>query len=139
MAKFKYNTAIAALMEFMNAYEEKTPDGKEKTLSTDDAGKLIKLMAPFTPYLAEEIWHNLYPDSLESIHTSLWPEYDPKMLEGEQVEIPVQINGKTRAVISVNPPVAKSQPEVVKIVFTPALNSASTPSTNGKKLVRKRI
>ncbi|MBI2309769.1 leucine--tRNA ligase [Candidatus Collierbacteria bacterium] len=117
VAKFKYNTAIAALMEFMNAYEEKTPDGKEKTLSTDDAGKLIKLMAPFTPYLAEEIWHNLYPDSLESIHTSLWPEYDPKMLEGEQVEIPVQINGKTRAVISVNPPVAKSQPEMVKIVM----------------------
>lgn len=117
IGNFKYNTAIASLMEFMNAYEEKTSDGKENILSTDDAGKLIKLFAPFAPYITEEIWHNLYPDSQDSVHLSPWPEYDPKMLEGEQVEMPVQINGKTRAVIAVDPAVAKSQPEMVKVIM----------------------
>ena len=120
IAKFKYNTAIAALMEFMNVYEEK--GRKQKTenreqISKEDAAKLIKLFAPFTPYLAEEIWHQLYPGSSGSIHSSSWPEYDPKMLAGEQIEIPVQINGKTRTVLSVNPAVAKSQPEVVKVIM----------------------
>ena len=114
IAKFKYNTAIAALMEFMNVYEEKTSDGKEKMLSGNDAEKLIKLFAPFAPYISEEIWHRLYPDSSESIHLSSWPEYDPKILEGEQIEIPVQINGKTRAVISVDPSKAQSQSDIEK-------------------------
>jgi len=127
LAKFKYNTAIAALMGFMNEYEEKereqeTENREQRTenreqISKEDAAKLIKLFAPFTPYLAEEVWHNLYPDSRDSIHLSPWPEYDHKMLEGEQIEIPVQVNGKTRAVIEVDPAVAKSQPEVIKVIM----------------------
>ena len=63
-------------------------------LSTDDGAKLIKLFAPFAPYISEEIWRYLYPDSSESIHLSSWSEYDPKILEGELVEILVQVNGK---------------------------------------------
>ncbi|MBI5356281.1 leucine--tRNA ligase [Candidatus Collierbacteria bacterium] len=117
ISKFKYNTAIAALMEFMNAYEEKTSNEKENILSTDDKGKLIKLFAPFVPYITEEIWHNLYPDSQDSIHLSLWPEYDSKILERERIEIPVQINGKTRAVISADPSTAKIQSGIEKIAM----------------------
>ena len=84
IAKFKYNTAIAALMEFMNVYEGKPLTGKRKCCHWQRCGKLIKLFAPFAPYISEEIWHRLYPDSSESIHLSSWPEYDPKILEGEQ-------------------------------------------------------
>jgi len=117
IAKFKYNTAIASLMEFMNAYEERVSDGKENILSTDDAGKLIKLFAPFAPYITEEIWHYLYPDSSGSIHSSSWPEYNSKILEGEMVEIPVQINGKTRAIISADQSTAKSQSGIEKMAM----------------------
>ena len=117
ITKFKYNTAIASLMEFMNVYEEKTLEGEEKLLSTDDAGKLIKLFAPFAPYITEEIWHHLYPNSSESIHLSVWPEYDSKILEGEMVEIPVQINGKTRAVMSVDRLTAKNQSGIEKMAM----------------------
>ena len=136
LAKFKYNTAIAALMEFMNVWDEESR--KQETedrghLFKEDAEKLVKLFAPFAPYITEEIWHNLFPDSQDSIHLSPWPEYNPKMLEGEQIEIPVQVNGKTRAVMVVDPAVAQSQSEVVKVIMD---NQQVSKYLENKKIVK---
>jgi leucyl-tRNA synthetase len=136
IGKFKYNTAIASLMEFMNVYEENEREQKAENreqFSKEDAAKLFKLFAPFAPYITEEIWHRLYPDSSGSIHSSQWPEYDSKILEGEQVEIPIQINGKTRAVMAVDPAVAQSQSEVVKVIMD---NRQVSKYLENKKIVK---
>lgn len=90
----KHNTAIAALMEFLNAWY----DGG--TLSKKDAGAYLHLLAPFAPFLAEELWQQINQYSIfniqYSIHSQPWPKYDPKLAKEEQVTIIIQVNGKMR-------------------------------------------
>lgn len=88
--KLKFNTAIAALMELINAWEAGGNPSK------DDVQALIKVLAPFAPFLAEELWHHLEPAS-ESIHLLDWPTWDERIIAAGDISIPVQINGKLRA------------------------------------------
>jgi leucyl-tRNA synthetase len=110
-----YNTAIAAMMSFLSEWS------KDGQLSRADAGKFLKLLAPFAPHLAEELWHSLtkFPTwekmSKTSIHLQPWPEYDPKLVEEEEVTIVVQVNGKVRGQIKVKSEIRNSQPEIEKL------------------------
>lgn len=97
-----FNTAIAALMELVNdlyklkieiPYGQAAEDWKW-TLET-----LAQLVAPFTPHIAEEIWHNLGHET--SIHTSTWPIHDEQYLVEDTMTIVVQVNGKVRAQLQV--------------------------------------
>lgn len=115
VAKFKYNTAIAALMEFVNAWEGRGRKTEPKQLTRSDGGKLVKLLAPFAPHLAEEIWERLGNEP--SVHLSHWPEYDEAQLVTERVEIPVQVNGKTRAVLTVEAGKAGDEGAVAKLAL----------------------
>lgn len=89
------NTAVAAIMEFANelsAYtEDATADPKLLRLALRD---LILILSPFTPFVCEELWQRL--EGTAVLETP-WPTHDPRALEGVEVEIPVQINGKVRA------------------------------------------
>ena len=60
----------------------------------------MRLLAPFAPHLAEELWHRLGEPF--SVHTQPWPQHDRRLLEDEEIEIPVQVNGKTRGTIIVS-------------------------------------
>jgi len=111
-----YNTAIAAMMSFLNQW------GKgDSQLSKTDAGNFLKLLAPFAPYLSEELWYSLtkkdtYPKmSIKSIHLQPWPEYDPKLVEEEEITIVVQVNGKVRGQIKIQNSKSKIQNEVEKL------------------------
>jgi leucyl-tRNA synthetase len=91
-----YNTALAALMEYLNAlrYEGRVP-------SLDEVRPLVLMVAPFAPHLSEELWERLGSD--QSVFEGvLWPEYDPQKLRAEVVEMPVQVNGRLRATIVVD-------------------------------------
>lgn len=59
----------------------------------------VRLLAPFAPHLAEELWHRLGEPF--SVHTQPWPQYEERLLEDEEVEIPVQVDGKVRGTITV--------------------------------------
>ncbi len=91
--EFKFNTAIAKMMILLNALEkeEKVVLGSYKTL--------LKLLAPFAPHIAEELW-SLVSEST-SIHLSDWPKHDEKMVIDDVVTIGIQINGKVRDEIEV--------------------------------------
>ncbi len=89
----KFNTAIAAMMEFINDWEN-------RALSEEDAKRFLQILAPFTPFITEEIWHEVFGQK-ESIHLSNWPKVKGKIIE-EEVVIPVQVNGKLRATIKVS-------------------------------------
>ncbi|MBD3328895.1 leucine--tRNA ligase [Candidatus Dojkabacteria bacterium] len=86
----KFNTAIAALMKFFNEFGDSDFDKTEVEI-------LLKLIAPFAPHLAEELWEKLGNEY--SIHSADWPEFKGIDTSEDEVEIPVQINGKVRGTV----------------------------------------
>ena len=92
-----FNTAVSELMKLLNVIEE-----SPTSLSQPQAEMFLKLLAPFAPHLAEEIWHESL-DHKESIHLELWPLYNPALLVMSLVSVAVQVNGRTRAVIEIAP------------------------------------
>ena len=101
----KYNTAVAAMMEFLNSWEDKLKDQIVKSkgksmmpLSRRSAKLFLKILAPFAPFMTEIIWQDIFGEK-SSIHLAAWPEVDKKLLKEENVTIPVQVNGKIRTTI----------------------------------------
>ncbi|MCX7881232.1 MAG: leucine--tRNA ligase [Patescibacteria group bacterium] len=101
IGQIKFNTAIASMMEFLNEYEKKPQE-----LSKENAKKFLQILAPFAPFLTEEIWREVFGEK-ESIHLSKWPQAEE--VEESEIIIPVQVNGKLRGTIKV-----KSQKSKVK-------------------------
>lgn len=90
-----YNTAIAAMMEYLNVVRE---GGRRANRS--EIEPLVVLVAPFAPHLAEELWERL--GHAESIFEGAnWPTYDPEKATVDVVEFVVQVNGKVRSRLSV--------------------------------------
>jgi len=89
----KHNTAIAALMELTNEIKRLEVNNRQVVET------LLKLLAPFAPHITEELWERLgHP---RSIFQEKWPEYDPALVEKEEIELVVQINGKVRRRINI--------------------------------------
>lgn len=95
---FKYNTAIAHLMEYYNSLNDFYI--KNKMLDIKYAKIFLQLLAPFAPHMTEEIWAKLGNNS--SIHLSSWPSFDEAMLISDEIVIPIQINGKRRGEVTVS-------------------------------------
>jgi leucyl-tRNA synthetase len=93
--KLAYNTAIAAMIEFVNLATQQ--DG----LTADQLDRFARLLCPFAPHIAEEFYAMLGEQSLCSL--AAWPDYDQSMLVDETIELPVQVKGKVRGRISVPP------------------------------------
>ena len=89
----KYNTAIAAMMGFLNSWSQSA--SRRSELSKQDAGVFLRLLAPFAPHITEELWVEVLKNKF-SVHQQPWPKYDPKLAKEEKVEIVVQVNGKLR-------------------------------------------
>ena len=85
----RFNTAISTLMIAVNEIE------KTDQVARAEYETLLKLLAPFAPHVAEELWMSL--GNKKSIHVSSWPEFDPALAADDEVTIVVQINGKMRA------------------------------------------
>lgn len=89
----KFNTAIAALMTFMNEVGREKKIGKEQLLS------FVKLLNPFAPHIAEEIYQAQGGEG--SLQLASWPEYDEAKTVDDSIEIGVQVNGKLRATVTI--------------------------------------
>jgi len=76
---------------------------------------MVKLIAPFAPYLAEELWTNVLGNPF-SVHQQEWPTYDPRKLEEKMTTIIVQINGKTRGKIDIESDKANAKDTVILAV-----------------------
>ncbi|MBR5640993.1 MAG: leucine--tRNA ligase [Firmicutes bacterium] len=93
--RFNFNTAISAIMELVNEmYRYKELDDINLGLLADATEKLVLVLAPFVPHIAEEMWEELGGEGL--VYDAKWPEVDENMLVKDTVEIVVQINGKVR-------------------------------------------
>lgn len=97
----KYNTAIAALMTFLNEV------GKEKKIGRAQLLCFVKLLNPFAPHIAEEIYQNQGGEG--SLQLASWPEHDEAKTVDESIEIGVQVNGKLRATVTIPTDCEKSE------------------------------
>jgi leucyl-tRNA synthetase len=117
IARLSYNTATAAMMEYMNALR-----GGERTPHRAEVEPLVQLVSPFAPHIAEELWERL--GHTKSIFDSGWPTYDPALIAEEEIELVVQVNGKVRGKVRVPRDVAQDaalegalrEPSVAKFV-----------------------
>lgn len=99
LTNFSFNTAIARLMELTNALYRYTDGPINKTYALNTIQTMMKLMAPFAPHFAEELWERLGGEY--SIFNQPFPEYDESALAQEEVTYPLQVNGKVRERFSV--------------------------------------
>ena len=101
--RWHFNTSIAAIMEMLNLFSEHEDaivnaveaDARARAIITN----LVLLLSPFAPYLAAELWDQIGGTSV--INKEPWPKADPDKMVELTIEIPVQVNGKLRAVVQV--------------------------------------
>ncbi|MEK9158209.1 MAG: class I tRNA ligase family protein, partial [Patescibacteria group bacterium] len=93
----KFNTGVSGLMKLFNGLEEVVGD---KKVSKEQYEKVLLLIAPFAPHMAEELWQETLGNGT-SVHLQKWPEFDEKLLAEELVSFVVQVNGKHRATFQV--------------------------------------
>ena len=105
LESFSLNTVISAFMEHTNTLVAIAK--KEGGVDRDTLDTLAVLLAPFAPHMAEEIWEEL--GNKESVFRAGWPKYDTEAMKDDEIEIPVQINGKTRAVIKISVEATKEE------------------------------
>ncbi len=107
---FSFNTAVARLMEFVNAiYAYESAVDKKNAFYKDCAKDLVLLLAPFAPHFAEELWEMLGQEY--SVFNQPYPEFDPSAMVLDEVELAVQINSKLRGRVTVASSASKEEVE----------------------------
>jgi len=94
-----FNTAIAAMMEFVNELYKFKVDGFSKDVWQDSLKALVQMLAPFAPHMADELWEQLGQEGL--VQNASWPVWDDALIVEDVISIAVQVNGKLRGEISV--------------------------------------
>ena len=92
--RLSYNTAIAAMMEYMNVMRR-----GERIPRVHEVEPIVRMVSPFAPHIAEELWERLGHDG--SVFDAGWPSFDPSLVEEELIELAVQVNGKLRGRLKV--------------------------------------
>jgi len=145
--EFKYNTAISAIMEYVNALKAQTqnadvntfgkqsldtkqnPSIKSHNVSETEAEgirsniylkTLVLLLSPFTPHLAEEVFQQYFVGDSDfcSIHFQPWPAYDPKLVIEKTITIPIQVNGKLCGTVEIEKDKEKDKEYVSNLAKT---------------------
>lgn len=103
----KYNTAISAFMEFLNKWERNVHG-----LGLEDMRSFVKLLAPFAPFISEEMWSLIGNQNGESVHKQSWPVFDEALSKDSQIKIIVQVNGKLRGDILIDASAVSNEAEI---------------------------
>jgi len=124
LENFRYNTAIAAIMEFVNILREQALNNRKDSPTTkqqisctewDEVLKtLAQLLAPFAPFITEEVWNSVL-NKKYSIHNSKWPSYNQKLTYSMDVTVPVQVNGRLRGTLTVAAESANDKNTIIEL------------------------
>ena len=129
--RLSYNTAIAAMMEYMNVLR-----AGERTPHVAEVRPLVQLVSPFAPHIAEELWSVL--GGSPSIFDAGWPSYDERLVAEERVTMAVQVNGKTRGTISVST-TATQDDAIAAVMAEPSIARFVTGPTKRVVFVKGRM
>jgi leucyl-tRNA synthetase len=105
---FQFNTALARCNELLNLVRSKA-EVTDPAVLRETIEIVLRILSPVVPHLAEELWHELGHN--ESIFSQGWPEVDAQAAVEEQIEIPVQVNGKVRSRLQVAPDISREDLE----------------------------
>jgi len=108
LPKLKFNTAIAAMMELVNLWEA---EGKYQ-LSQEQVLTFLKILAPLAPFVSQELAQELKGVKYD-LHQQSWPAWDEELAREEQINIPVQVNGKVRGQIEISHDLVDDKKEVL--------------------------
>ncbi|HVN71763.1 MAG TPA: leucine--tRNA ligase, partial [Desulfomonilia bacterium] len=125
--RFRFNTAIAAMMELVNELykaKEAVKDKNEVGVLKHSIEHLLIMLSPFVPHIADELWETMGLEGMLFDHP--WPEYDPVRAQSSEVTIAVQVNGKLRATI-----------EMPKDAEQAAVQKAALEEINVKRFVER--
>jgi leucyl-tRNA synthetase len=126
LEQLKFHTAIAALMTFVNEAQS------EKELPVRAARQFVLLLAPFAPHLGEELWQKLGAEETLAYHP--WPEFDPDLAKQDLVTIAIQVKGKLRDTIDVEPGI-EDDALITSVLALPKIKA----QIEGKDLIRKIV
>ena len=126
----KFNTGVSGLMKMLNSLEEIT--GEEYKLNREQYELILKVVAPYAPHIAEELWQEVLGNK-KSIHLESWPKYDPALLKEEITNLVIQVNGRVRDAILMKAGLLEE--EVRKIV----LDSEKIQKFIGSQPIKKFI
>lgn len=105
---FKFNTAVSSLMELTNAlFKYKESNRANPAVLREGVVVLVRLLGPFAPHIAEELWRDFGEKSF-LLHAP-WPKADPAYLDEDEVEIPVQVNGRVRGRVKTKPQASEKE------------------------------
>jgi leucyl-tRNA synthetase len=127
--EMKFNTAVAALMEFLN---EIRAQNQEKQISAKILENFLLLLSPFAPIFCEEQWQKIKIKS-KSIFLEDWPEFDSRLAQDKKIEFVVQVNGKIREKIDLSS--GLKQKEVEEIIFALPRIKKYIFAKNPKKII----
>jgi leucyl-tRNA synthetase len=126
--RWHFNTSIAALMELLNdLYASEA--GLSCPVRRELAEKLTLMLAPFAPYLAQDLWETLGRSG--PIFRENWPAFDPELAKEDLAEIPVQVNGKLRA--HIHTPFGTSKDELQRLALA---NDKVKQFSDGKQIAK---
>ena len=130
--RWHFNSAIALIMELTNDIYAQEPleQGVRPEVRKEVLELLTLMLAPMTPHLAEELWEMM--GHTEGLWKARWPSFNQKLAREDEVEIPVQVNGRVRGKVKV--PAGSAEPEVVRVAL---LLPAVAQHINGKRVVRQ--
>jgi leucyl-tRNA synthetase len=129
----QFNTAISAMMELVNDLyaftkrQETEPTSGAAVVAKEAIESLILMLSPFAPHTAEELWEQFGHSG--TLSAAAWPAVDAEAAKAEEIEIPVQVNGKVRGRVTVAPDISDTELEKVALA-----NPAVQPYTQGKTI-----
>jgi leucyl-tRNA synthetase len=134
--RWHFNTSIAALMELNNVLSSLGVEISAGSIPVGDVATtkrtMVLLLAPFAPYLAHELWEVL--GEKDNLLKAPWPKYDPALAQEDEIQIPVQVNGKLRGVITV------PAGSIEQVIVDAALAEEKVQSSiAGKQIVKKIV
>ena len=134
-ARFAFNTAIAAIMELVNfipdEYKNEDANDSQKYCLDEAIMFVLKMLSPISPHICEHLWNDFYPD--ESSIDTWWPKFDENLLEVEEFELIIQVNGKVRGKINIDKNIEQKEIE------STALNVENVKSHIGSSKIKKAI
>jgi leucyl-tRNA synthetase len=132
---FRWNTIVAKLMELTNTLMRYRGTEAATTAGWDEASRLLLLMlAPVAPHISEELWSRRLAaagEAWRSIHQERWPVADPALLVSDEIELPVQVNGKLRDLVKMAPGLPQAEIEAI-VLAQPKVQA----NLEGKQVVK---
>ncbi|MFQ6133159.1 MAG: class I tRNA ligase family protein, partial [Armatimonadota bacterium] len=132
--RLHFNTAISAAMELVNdmyAYVAARDDGGPDAAYSEAVENLLVMLSPFAPHIADELWERLGKSG--SLYEATWPAFDPEIAREEQIEVPVQVNGKLRDRLTV--PADISDEELRELALASQRARAHTEGKEVRKVI----